>query len=95
MLWEKSMSWRLVRLFQSSFNFLANLKSELGKHFTLLLGLAHSSFFQIYPVTNPDLGPCAGSSATQVGFSFTVKSSFHVFCKLTYTTLLTLQQHWK
>lgn len=69
-----------------TFNTLASLKSELEKQFMLLLGLAHSPSFQTYPVTNIYLWACAGISATRVIFPSTVKTSFHVFQKLTYTT---------
>ena len=91
MLWKECMSWKLVRLFQSSFNFLASLKSGLQKSFMLLLGLAHSPSFQTHPGTNLHFGAYVGISATGVVFPSTVKASFHVFQKLTYTSLLTFQ----
>lgn len=69
----------------------SSLNSQLEKHFMLLLGLAHSPSFQTYPVTNLYLWAYVGISATRVIFPSTVKASFHVFWKLTCTTLLTFQ----
>lgn len=83
MLWKECMSWKLVRFFQPFFNFLAMLKSELEKHFMLLLDLAHSPSFQTYPVTKLYLWAYVGISASWIVLPFYSSSWFSCVMKTT------------